>query len=369
MPLILEVWWQVSLILYRDILGQPVTWLLTQRFALEHRTWRFLSRTTHHHSVNRQFIDYSWEIWWTVKRLRRMFFMFAIIANLMILLEMGKTFDLSKRNLTSMPNTSVIPTSITSLYLTSNSVPRINAEDLAPFIHLQGLFIQSNGMRFIEDGSFDNNAKLQNLDLSYNRIYHLPSSFGPPKLYLRRVQFWHALTKNVENLDFGNPVQFPALEEYNIGLCYIDNLELSKLPVSVSKLVLNFNPLAYFPDFASYAPNIVTLLVANTEISYIPAARIKSLTKVRMVSIARNRLKSIPDMYDMSLTILDIGNNPLECNHSLCWVRMWNEKKPTPLSMDSAKCASPTTLSGKKLRDVHPVELQCYQGELTTFDG
>ena len=152
---------------------------------------------------------------------------FAIIANFMILLRMGKAIDLINSNLTSIPNTSVMPISITTLLLEGNFVTRLNAEDLAPFIHLQGLFIQSNGMRFIEDGSFDKNAKLQHLDLSYNHIYHLPSSFGPPKLYLRRVQFWQALTKNVRNLDFGNPAQFPALVDYNIGLCYMDNLEIT----------------------------------------------------------------------------------------------------------------------------------------------
>ena len=79
------------------------------------------------------------------------------------------------------------------------------------------------------------------------------------------------------------------------------------------------------------------------------------------MNIRNNDLQSLPDLFDLPLTKIEIGNNPLECNHSL---RLWNEKKSATLSVDDvdAICQAPATRSGEKLMEVHPVYLQCYEG-------
>ena len=283
------------------------------------------------------------------------------VTYLVIVLKMGAAKNLAYGGLTSVPDTSVIPPTTTYPWFDCNQMIRIRVGDLAPFTQLEDFSIFQSFLEYIEDGAFDNNNELRELDLGDNYIHHLPLSFGPPKLHLWSVKLWNAFDKNVVNLDLGDAKQFPSLTKINIGNVPLDIWDLSKMPPRVTYINVNLLPLGYFPNFAPYTPNITILSMSGLGLSYIPRFRIQALKQLEKMNIRNNDLQSLPDIFDLPLTEIEIGNNPLECNHSL---RSWNEKKSTPLSVDDvdAICQAPATRSGEKLMEVHPVYLQCYEG-------
>ena len=92
---------------------------------------------------------------------------------------------------------------------------------------------------------------------------------------------------------------------------------------------------------------------------------ISFMADLETLLINNNQLNTIPDLYDTSLTILEMASNPLECNQSLCWIRMWWPwMRSGMLVWDKPKCASPSTVQGKELMDLRPTYLQCYKGKL-----
>ena len=181
------------------------------------------------------------------------------VTYLVIVLKMGAAKNLAYGGLTSVPDTSVIPPTTTYLWLDCNQIIRIRVGDLAPFTQLEDFSIFQSFLEYIEDGAFDNNNELRELDLGDNYIHHLPLSFGPPKLHLLSVKLWNAFDKNVVNLDFSDAKQFPSLTKINIGNVPLDIWDLSKMPPRVTYINVNLLPLGYFPNFTPYTPNITIL--------------------------------------------------------------------------------------------------------------
>ena len=216
-------------------------------------------------------------------------------------------------------------------------------------------------LKVIQDGAFDHNNKLETLNFNYNSyaLEYLPISFGHTNL--AEISFWEAFNKNTINFDLRN---LTALRTLNVGLCKMEILDPSKLPQDLDWLVLNFNPLQNLPDLAPHTPNLTHLGAFETKLSYIPDYIISGLMKLEELWLNNNNLRTIPDLYHLPLASLYLDGNPLECNQSLCWIRMWNYKKPLALSMpNAAVCENPLSLSGKELMQVHPVDLGCFEGK------
>ena len=76
----------------------------------------------------------------------------------------------------------------------------------------------------------------------------------------------------------------------------------------------------------------------------------------------RNQSTSVPDLYDHPLTALKLADNPLVCEKSLCWIRMWPRFKILILA-DNPTCASPSHFAGLSLMGISPVDLRCYMGK------
>ena len=80
-----------------------------------------------------------------------------------------------------------------------------------------------------------------------------------------------------------------------------------------------------------------------------------------------NQLSSLPDLYDMMTGSLKLQGNPLVCDQYLCWLRMWPFNK-TMLSLDNFYCASPPSLNGSLVMDIHPTVLGCYKGRSCEYN-
>ena len=170
----------------------------------------------------------------------------------------------------------------------------------------------------------------------------------------------------------------------------IRNLTLGHLP-SFRVLHAQFCGFTIFPDLSTAVALEEVNLLSNN-INEIPKSAIAGLNKLRKLNIVQNRishlpdlshlvsledlnlnhnfLKSLPDLYELPLTDLRWAGNPLVCNETLCWVRMWGFTKPALKMGDDPEdvCEAPWHRKGLHLMDIHPIDMECYEGNLTHWD-
>ena len=162
------------------------------------------------------------------------------------------------------------------------------------------------------------------------------------------------------NMNFS---QFPVLQQLHIGRNPLERFDASNLPKGLQEFILSNSILTVMPNFSLYTPVIRIIRLGNNNISHLPVGSLTGLQQLRTLKLQRNQMETIPDMYSQPLAMLRIDNNPLVCNVSLCWVRLWAVVKIIDLSgINKAICHSPSYLADKKLSDVDPVAMACYLG-------
>ena len=123
----------------------------------------------------------------------------SIITALLHTVGSEVVVNLVKRQLFEFPGN--ITHSVESLRMDSNFIERISATDLASFVNLTHLDLDRNRIRYLEDGCFDNNIRLTNLELSFNMIEYFPVSLGPLVTKLRLFTLSGSITPNISNFD------------------------------------------------------------------------------------------------------------------------------------------------------------------------
>ena len=110
------------------------------------------------------------------------------------------------------------------------------------------------------------------------------------------------------------------------------------------------------------SPKLTHFTLAETGISQLP--NMQHLVAPKKIYIHQNNLTTLHDLYDLPLTAVKLARNPLLCDKSLCWLRMWCFVKPVLAELDSTsvKCASPEHLQEAVFVTVHPVDMECYNG-------
>ena len=186
-----------------------------------------------------------------------------------------------------------------------------NLQGIPSFSHMKQLYfleINDNKISSIPRDHIDGLQSLKHFCVSNNRVQIMPNISYLSKLELA---------------DFSN-----NLIQYVQGSC------LYGLP-AIQSLYLNGNIIIHMDDNSVPTGNLY---------------------------LHDNRLASPPDLYDMVSTSLTLRGNPFVCNRILCWIRMWPFNKTLPL-LDEFYCASPSSLNGSLVMDVHPTVLGCYKGE------
>ena len=254
----------------------------------------------------------------------------------------GLTITLVSRQFTSVPQD--IDVNLTRLNLNSNNISRLTKLSLRNFIFLQDLYMVANDLRVIEDGAFDNNPRLKLLYLDQNKLEKIPISFGSAESSLEKIHLQDALQEEVY---------------VNFNLTGLRNLNY-----------LNIQKNANLPNhvFTTLPGNIEFLYMAECNLKYIPPGNLENLKNLAFMYIEQNQLQTVPDLYDLPLTFIYLGGNPLECNKSLCWIRMWDLTKPRPL-LHLGVCATPGHLAGRQLQAVDPAVLRCFEGKCCISSG
>ena len=289
------------------------------------------------------------------------FTLFTLYLAFLLELGLGLTIDRQSQGLSSVPQD--LDVLVTDLILKKNNILQITGASFALYTELRLIDLTKNGLTHILDGAFDNNAKLEKLIATGNDIIQLPQSFGAAKGSLTYLMLWAALHPSViTKLNF---TELTKLGLLNIGDSdYRGGFDAALLPRNLGSFCINVGKVQAFLDFASHTPMIRIIKISTNEITYIPEKYVSGLSMLTKLSLAKNKLQSLPDLHHLPLNELSLKSNPLECNYCLCWVRMSHWLNPSLLK-DEPTCDSPTSLQGILLMEIHPVKLGCRDGMCT----
>ena len=279
---------------------------------------------------------------------------------LFLVFDMHLALKVKRQNegLTSVPQD--INVLVTNLILKDNEITRITNTSLSLYVELISIDLTRNDIMYIEDGAFDTNGKLKKITATNNDIKGLPRSFGAAAGSLEHIMFWAALHYSI--ITKMNLTELTSLSTINIGsTVYRSGFDAALLPRNLEWICINVARLQNFPDFAPNTPNIHSIILARNEITYIPETAIMGLSELIELGINENRLLTLPDLFHLPMNDLSMRENLLECNQSVCWVRMapWLRQQ---LILDDITCNSPQVLQGQRLMDIHPVKLSCHDG-------
>ena len=267
--------------------------------------------------------------------------------------------DKSNMGLTSVPQN--ISIQVTYLYLGGNKIIRITNMSFVLFEELKILQLYGNGLTYIENGTFDHNAKLEKINAKSNNIRQLPHSFGSAAISLRKLDLWCALRDPaIGSMNF---TEMLRLKWLNIGCRNLHGVfDASRLPRMLETIGLNFARLTQFPDFALYTRSIAKIMVSGNRITEVPSEHIVESSTLKQIDLANNRLSTVPDFYHLPLRGLHMSRNPIVCDQSLCWIHMWPWMKTPDNIGRNIKCATPDFLQGVMLVDINPITLGCHNG-------
>ena len=122
-------------------------------------------------------------------------------------LGFGIKVDMSSQQLVAVPQT--IDPAVTLLLLERNSITSLDGSSFPLFLELLELNLDHCGLKFIYDGTFANQRKLERLYIKYNIIEHLPVDFGPPVESLLWVRINYAFVINYDM----SPYYFSAFKK------------------------------------------------------------------------------------------------------------------------------------------------------------
>ena len=290
----------------------------------------------------------------------------------------GLVVDRRKEKLDRVPSN--IDADVTILILRGNKIKRIEDNSVGHLFVLEELDLKNNGVNFISEKAFSNNSYLSVLEIQGHSLLAIPPGLGGASKSITRVILAisqvHMLT-----VDFTN---YPVLERLAMNFAPTNTLILRELP-SLREVFAQDCNLQIFPNLTG-APELELVQLQRNMFSQIPQTAITGLSRLRrlVLSFCRvthlpdlsylisleelivhgNSLSTMPDMFHLPLTTITLANNPLACDRKLCWIRMWDFVKSSPLNTVRSQlgvCARPAHFKGM-LMDVHPVDLKCYEG-------
>ena len=248
---------------------------------------------------------------------------------------------------------SILPSSLNWFRGSDGTLPTM--PDLSYIPNVAQLFYYNSAMEQIPQQHINTNTKVTVLHLAINKLTSIPS-------------FSHMSL--LETLWLEENMLQEISRDHISGLISLVTFKLKK------------NLLVTMPN-VSYLPQLELLDVSENDITAVPESTLLGIPKLLTlklndnkisvlgdisalwaeVRLENNNLTTLPDLYNMRLEELTLEGNPMSCNQSLCWLRMWPWNKTLP-TLDDALCTTPSDLNELKAMRIHPTQLQCFNGML-----
>lgn len=190
------------------------------------------------------------------------------------------------------------------LDLSFNRIEKISSNSFEVLSHLNELHLNSNRLSILDRGSFKGLVNLALLSLSNNILDKIQSNVFQDIRQLKHLQ----LSNNpIENLDQGIFEDFIMLQELFLNNCSYNRISSSSLGRLRSLTHLEISN--------------------NKNLTSIQPSAFSNLRSLVYLNLSSNALTTIHNDFvteqDSRIFILDVSNNPLECDCDLKWLTQW----------------------------------------------
>ena len=302
----------------------------------------------------------------------------------------GVGFILAAQEWTEVTNVPTLPKDLgpglLRLHIYGHKLLYLNYSSLENYPKLQKLSLDTCGLEYIAEGTFDSTPHLTDLYLIHLPLKALPSTLGAAQLSLNWVKLWAVIGTPIYELTNDNYFRnFSKLTYLGLGENVIKNHNTSILPSHLTYLNAVQSVMTSLPNLSNAVPILNHIRCSSNLTRTIPPGNLAGLEmintfriqhnqleelsdigfmlEVRELSIDNNNLESLPDLYHLPLEILRLTGNPWVCDQALCWVRMWPWAKPLPVLCEPV-CAKPAGLQAIRLMSVKATLLHRYNGNV-----
>ena len=171
------------------------------------------------------------------------------------------------------------------LWITYNHIAYMPCRDaFLSYTNLRKLYLKKLGLRYIEDGAFNGQYKLEEFTSDQNFNLELPSDLGSPTKSLVHIIWWNTLPPH-GNLASPYFAAFENLTLLNIGGNWLSTFQPDMLPPSLLYIHLGYSVLPVFPEFAICAPLLETVLLYRCGMLTISIKNLTGLTEVKLFDL------------------------------------------------------------------------------------
>lgn len=245
---------------------------------------------------------------------------------------------LNSNNLKMIPRG--LPIRLEKLYMDQNEVHDIESGLFGKNANLETLSLNMNAVRQILSNSFSGLNNLTNILLKSNSIQEIRSGTFTDMLSLKKLDLSNNPLQKVLPNAFND---LPSLQ--NVDMSYQEQTD-----VSVAEDFLNGIKTVQYLQFMN-SPGM-----AKSFLKLVENDRGFSFPSLKVVNLEYNELKTLPsNLKDalVSLEMMTLDGNPLECDRKLIW--LWNWMKESEIkfySFEAPKCSGPKEVNERDLESL-----------------
>ncbi|XP_022658449.1 chondroadherin-like protein isoform X2 [Varroa destructor] len=242
---------------------------------------------------------------------------------------------------------------LTRLNIGRNNLTRIPAEALALIAGLQHLDLHENNITQIETEHLP--EELDKLNLAENQISEVGAGA------LKRLTGLVSLDLTRNNIDFIHPDAFReisgTMEWLKLGFNRLDEVPSEPLRdmIQLRELDLRGNNISKLESYAfsPFGANLKFLYMMHNRIASLSPEAFANLPHLEWLYLNHNRLRvlhrSVFEKITDTLVILDVHDNPLDCDCSLSWFYQYAHSSSGKIVVSlplETKCSAPSHLKG-----------------------
>ncbi|XP_013865533.1 vasorin b [Austrofundulus limnaeus] len=299
-----------------------------------------------------------------------------------------------------------VPTSTQSLYLFSNGIENIKAEDFDGLVKLEMLDLSQNKLTHLPERVFEPLTSLKNLDLSSNQINHISEKCFHGATKLERLYLYSNSIKTIHPAAFngldhllelklqGNmltslptllmpqlllldlrfnalpslgptDLQTPNLETLRLGGMGLTSLNKDLILglKNLHELDISGNQLDSFPSALKETPGLYNLNLAGNPIGPPKVEDLQNLRELSELDISSLSLQGLPEEFTQlfpNLKKLTVAENPFNCLCNLAWFPRWLKTQGIALERTKeTRCHFPPINAGKELETLEHKDFGC----------
>ena len=301
------------------------------------------------------------------KHLERLIVLYVSGNNFMITLNIWSpaalVFTASYANMSSFPVTSNAP-KVSALHLSHNTIEKVYPSSFTGDQSVDTIGLDNNKLT-----SFPPIAILRNLTTLYlavNRIEAvLWSDANPQDLVVSDLPLQHLKLSENPNLNLSDTSFWQRLT--NLEQLTVDKCDITGIPHflkglgKLKQLSMRTNQLEYLPhDILSTLTSLESADFTANQLKSISSSAFKAMEHLKFVGLYSNDLVTLGSVINPSWSnfYVDIGDNPLRCDWTLCWIKT-ETTSSLMVQVSSTPCTAPENLTSTAWSTITEEALNC----------